>query len=466
MTKFYSLKSRLYLFTILASGIFLILMMINAAFTYYNLLKNEEEKITIYSDYLIDYLEREIVSYADKLQSDDSQNYELIETLFENMIEPKFYEWQVLVTDKKGQLLFHTHQEIDLSEPMLQDFSSYPSVQMAFTGESGFKPVRLDNIVYYTTSRFVYSVGWLVVVQVPFQMVFNRVLTMMAPSLTSLLSILTMLLLMLFAGIKYFLTPVVTLTRAMSNYNKGKIYETIDKSDVLQENQRDEISDAIDTYNTMIEERTHLQLQLHSIEKTEKERLGHFFNDELNRELTQISYKLEILHETVKDHQARPEPVIENISKMLNKLLSRSRQFAQEIGPISIFEDNLLEAVDSLLNRMKQIYQVNTNFEHSDDLVIINDFIIYNLYGIIVEAVKNSCKHSGTQSINVEMVKSGLDIIIKICDSGIGFDVTKQSGNGIRLIYYRASLINADINFISNEKQGTCLEIMLNITNF
>jgi len=171
---------------------------------------------------------------------------------------------------------------------------------------------------------------------------------------------------------------------------------------------------------------------------------------------------------------------------------------AQMRNYIELKDDELLrEAVDTSYNVLSEAYQdarqaidglrisskdgfgdwlqqtVEEFQEYSGAVVTVYDPEIVadlppevnaQLIRIIQEALSNVRKHSGAKRVEITCRQAGGEIILEICDDGMGFnveDVPGPSQHGLRGMRERAELIEADLQVISQSTQGTIVRLKL-----
>jgi signal transduction histidine kinase len=84
-----------------------------------------------------------------------------------------------------------------------------------------------------------------------------------------------------------------------------------------------------------------------------------------------------------------------------------------------------------------------------------------NLFRIIQEAINNAVKYAKASEISVSITETEKNLIIKISDNGIGFDLnTVKLGNGLKNMQIRSEEINGKINIYSKIESGTQIEIV------
>jgi len=82
------------------------------------------------------------------------------------------------------------------------------------------------------------------------------------------------------------------------------------------------------------------------------------------------------------------------------------------------------------------------------------------IYLVFKEAVNNAVKYSGAQKIWVEMKEEGNNLVLKIQDSGKGFDADKIiKGNGLDNMNNRARELEGNLLVTSQLEKGTTIQL-------
>lgn len=111
--------------------------------------------------------------------------------------------------------------------------------------------------------------------------------------------------------------------------------------------------------------------------------------------------------------------------------------------------------------------------DHNDISILVNNAEVLNspasevqaqLIRIVQEALNNIRKHAQASEIEISCFQNEKDIIIEICDDGVGFlaeDIPNSSQHGLRGMRERADLIGADFQIISQKQVGTTVRVRL-----
>ena len=86
----------------------------------------------------------------------------------------------------------------------------------------------------------------------------------------------------------------------------------------------------------------------------------------------------------------------------------------------------------------------------------LNNFQATHLYRIAQEAVSNAIKHGRGRHIHISLECRGDLVSLIVSDDGVGIDMgLKKDGVGLRIMQYRAGLIDATLYIRRTEPTGT-----------
>ncbi|MFD2586800.1 ATP-binding protein [Croceitalea marina] len=160
----------------------------------------------------------------------------------------------------------------------------------------------------------------------------------------------------------------------------------------------------------------------------------------------------------------------ESAIQQRGELIEKLRELEEEMRTISHELNNA--AYKKINNFIVAIQDLITTARSSSKIEILFDFtesydwdrldgdIKINTYRIIQECIQNCIKHSRCTKINISLNTKGNEIILKIKDDGVGFNVKKgKRGIGLRNITSRIDKINSGININSGPGIGTEIKI-------
>jgi signal transduction histidine kinase len=130
------------------------------------------------------------------------------------------------------------------------------------------------------------------------------------------------------------------------------------------------------------------------------------------------------------------------------------------LNPEVVKNIGLEEAIQLEVDRFNRLNFIRASFTIEGKSVTINQKDEIILFRILQEFLSNSLKHSKTAKLNVTLTYSGVCLIIKAQDFGVGFDEkTIKKGSGLLNMKSRAKLIDTKLKLKSEKDKGVSLTL-------
>jgi signal transduction histidine kinase len=212
-----------------------------------------------------------------------------------------------------------------------------------------------------------------------------------------------------------------------------------------------------------ITERQTLERQVLDISDQEQRRLGQDLHDSVGQDLTGLGLMAEVLVETLADRSPADVAAAEKIAQGLKRALSQVRVLAKGLTPVDVDAEGFTAALRDLANRITQQGNATCVFECPKPVSIHDNFVARHLYRIAQEAVTNALKHSGAKMVRIRLETRSRHWILRISDDGRGMadSSTRHDGVGLKIMRYRASLINAVMTIESVDGKGLAVTCRL-----
>jgi len=170
------------------------------------------------------------------------------------------------------------------------------------------------------------------------------------------------------------------------------------------------------------DQRRFLAGKIITIQEEERRRLGADIHDSLAQELAGIGYKVQFCRELIKKSKepARIVAQLDSLSEAISMTIDQSRHLIFSLRPeiidqIALFQD--LNRYAANFTRETGI-QIKTRF--SDNLQLSTEMSIC-LFRIAQEALTNTQKHAGANSVDIVVEKTENEVALVITDNGKGF---------------------------------------------
>lgn len=204
-------------------------------------------------------------------------------------------------------------------------------------------------------------------------------------------------------------------------------------------------------------ENEQLQQEILEIGEREQRKIGLELHDSLSQQLTGLSYFCKIVGSRLENTNEPESNEIKRIATLLNDTVNQTRGMARGLYPIGLETIGLINSIKDYANTVNKMYEVTCQVDYDPDMDLMDITICTHLIRIIQEAVTNAIKHGHATQIHINLKKIGTKAEILVQDNGGGFNVDQQlnSGMGLRIMKFRANMINAELRIDSQPNTGT-----------
>lgn len=206
------------------------------------------------------------------------------------------------------------------------------------------------------------------------------------------------------------------------------------------------------------EDRERLEKELLRIIEQERQRIGQGLHDSIGQQLTGLAFMMEVLEEKLAAKSLVEEMTYSGkIKSRLGQAAEQTRILAKGLAPIDLDKNGLVSAIQELASNTEQLFEVSCSFS-SDGTVSINDVsVAMNLYRIAQEAITNAVKHGHAKNIKISLIAEHSRLRLIVENDGLEFPVgaNYKDGMGLRIMQYRAEIINSSLDVRKGTNGGT-----------
>jgi PAS domain S-box-containing protein len=208
---------------------------------------------------------------------------------------------------------------------------------------------------------------------------------------------------------------------------------------------------------TNITEMRNLQDGIMRIAEIERQRIGQDLHDGLGQNLTAVTFLIEALKEKTADRFDVGIPDIEHIESLIRDAIVQTRSLSRMLSPVEMEKNGLRSALDEMAVSTEKIFNVSCKIYQDGNFLINDNQTATHLFYIAREAVTNSIKHGKAGSIHIHLIANSAGIMMVIQDNGVGAQEKKDTGLGLRIMKYRAGIIDAE--FRAGNREGGGFEV-------
>ncbi|NHF58560.1 hypothetical protein FK220_004375 [Flavobacteriaceae bacterium TP-CH-4] len=200
-------------------------------------------------------------------------------------------------------------------------------------------------------------------------------------------------------------------------------------------------------------------------QEKERKRLAIDLHDGLGGRLSGISLNLSKLDKD--EPKEYPKKQLRKMMKDLDDSLTELRGIARNLMPETLVKFGLQAALKDYCSSMTgKDTKVMLQFYGSDKGIDLNQQV--TMYRVIQELINNAIKHAKASEVLVQYIREGNQIDITVEDNGIGMadqKIKEEGGKGMGLsnLQTRVAYLKGDLDFHSEENEGTTVNVHINI---
>lgn len=199
----------------------------------------------------------------------------------------------------------------------------------------------------------------------------------------------------------------------------------------------------------------------------ERHRLARELHDSVSQQLFAAMMMLSALRSVVnqRDPDAAELKQLSTIESVINEAQAEMRALLLHLRPTNLEGKSLKDGIISLLKELQTKIKIKITWQLDDvQLSAANED---NLFRIVQELLSNTLRHAKANSLEVYLKQVDQNVILRVIDDGVGFELDAGSENGsygLKNIQERAQSIGGTAKFVSFKNQGTSVEIRVPVT--
>ncbi|MFO7803874.1 MAG: PAS domain S-box protein [Desulfovermiculus sp.] len=204
------------------------------------------------------------------------------------------------------------------------------------------------------------------------------------------------------------------------------------------------------------------RLSARVMENQERERaaLSRELHDELGQMLTALRMDSVWLEKRLPETDEKAARRASIMRDLVDKTIDDVRHMAYQLRPGVLDDLGLIDALDSLVQDFRGRSDWSCTFE-TDQIPEVESPTATAVYRIVQEGLTNALRHARASQVKVSLTcTDNQNLVVKICDDGVGFDVRAEEHNqgfGLTGMQERAHLVGGSLSFSAQPGQGTTI---------
>jgi signal transduction histidine kinase len=195
------------------------------------------------------------------------------------------------------------------------------------------------------------------------------------------------------------------------------------------------------------------------IEAQEQERLriARELHDDLGQELALVKVRLDML---VEESDASLKSPLTDLSNRVSAISDATHEISHGLYPTQLEYLGLQKAVRKLCGEVQRGKELSVHLTIGNLPDQLQPSTSLALYRVVQETLHNITKHSQAENVQVELASDNRQILLRIVDDGVGFDVRHEgSGLGLTSMRQRVGAIGGSFDISSSQRAGTLIEV-------
>lgn len=198
---------------------------------------------------------------------------------------------------------------------------------------------------------------------------------------------------------------------------------------------------------------------LQEVVMQERNRLARELHDSVSQQLFAASMMMSAINEANPPEDPGLKHQLVMVERMIHQSQLEMRALLLHLRPVALKGKSLQEGTKALLAELTEKVPMDVTWQIED--FAISKGIEDQLFRILQESVSNTLRHAKAASLQVMLIERDDNIILRIVDDGIGFNVNdvRASSYGLQNMKERAFEVGGTCKVISLPDQGTRLEV-------
>jgi PAS domain S-box-containing protein len=212
-----------------------------------------------------------------------------------------------------------------------------------------------------------------------------------------------------------------------------------------------------------------LSQELLRSQETERRMIARELHDSVAQELSAVKMGYDSLLDSHSEITQDIRQRTQVLSKTLQETIRVVRDLSYDLRPPGLEKAGIIQCLFNFCSEFSDKFNVGVDFfSVGMEAIELDDFTEINIYRLVQEGLNNVNKHAQASHVDVMFSFTHPDIMLRITDNGIGFDVekrlmeiTSEKRMGLRSMEERVTLLGGTISVQSMPLHGTKIIIKL-----
>jgi signal transduction histidine kinase len=228
-----------------------------------------------------------------------------------------------------------------------------------------------------------------------------------------------------------------------------------------------EIEERINTEDRLIkseEQLRGLSNQLQTVREEEKAHIAREVHDELGQTLTALKMELGCLNHDLNSAPGTAQKRIGGMNQLIDDTIQSVQRIATELRPQILDVLGLAEAVRWETAEFEKRTGIQCRLQLPPSNIELNREIKITVFRIFQEAMTNIARHSGAQTVEIDLQMDAQQVTLEILDNGRGIvpnEIYNSNSLGLLGIRERVHFLNGQFDITGNSSEGTRVRVAI-----
>jgi PAS domain S-box-containing protein len=227
-----------------------------------------------------------------------------------------------------------------------------------------------------------------------------------------------------------------------------------------------DLSAANSQLQSAMAERHRLEHELLEITEKERRRIGLDLHDDLGQKLSGVALMAKGLQLKLAKQRIAEAKDAAKIHKLIEEAMDHASDVAHDLATLDVQENDLQSALQALANHAADSFGISCKFEGCENVPSLGTNTVRQLCKIAQEALTNAIKHGKSKRVRINLETEPNRLLLTIRNNGAPFPsvVSQSAGMGLRIMNYRANLIEASLEIKPGRLDGTVVTCLVPLT--
>lgn len=190
----------------------------------------------------------------------------------------------------------------------------------------------------------------------------------------------------------------------------------------------------------------------------ERRQFAELLHDHLQQLLVAARLRIDLAGGRINDENARL--LLVSISEIIEEAIQEARSLSAELRPPVLYQEGVVAAVAWLAVQMQRQHGLSVRTELDPETASDREDVRMLIYDAARELLFNVVKHAGVQAATVELRREGGELVLRVGDTGRGFDAGGTDGHfGLSSLRERITAFGGVLHFDTAPGRGTRVEL-------